>query len=305
MAKVSIPIDSPTGIVERVASYAEWGPIIAGAATAAAISLVLLTFGSAIGLSAASPWPDAGLPWWAIALIGALWVLLVQVGSYALGGYLAGRLRAPIGEIATAERQFRDGAHGFIVWAVGVIVTAAVVGWTAGAALQTGVEAASNVAGGASAGVADVLTDEVDPFGYNIDRLLRTSPGTTSPTTGTEQDGAARREEVGRILRLAVEDDQLAADDRTYLAALVSERSGLPQAEAEARVDEAFASVQEAEAEVREAADDARTAAAIAAFLTAAALLVSAAAAAAGAGLGGRHRDENGTLRVFGRERFW
>jgi hypothetical protein len=34
-------------------------------------------------------------------------------------------------------------------------------------------------------------------------------------------------------------------------------------------------------------------------------LLVAAAAAAAGAGLGGKHRDENGSLRMFGRERFW
>ncbi len=41
--------------------YLSWGAIIAGALCAAAISLVLFTFGSAIGLSAVSPWPGVGL----------------------------------------------------------------------------------------------------------------------------------------------------------------------------------------------------------------------------------------------------
>ena len=42
-------------------SYLEWGPVIAGALGAAAISLVLFTFGSALGLSVVSPYPYAGL----------------------------------------------------------------------------------------------------------------------------------------------------------------------------------------------------------------------------------------------------
>ena len=41
--------------------YLSWGAIIAGGLCAAAISFVLLTFGSAIGLSAVSPWPNTGL----------------------------------------------------------------------------------------------------------------------------------------------------------------------------------------------------------------------------------------------------
>jgi hypothetical protein len=38
------------------ASFVEWGAVLAGAALSAAISFVLLTFGTAIGLSATSPW---------------------------------------------------------------------------------------------------------------------------------------------------------------------------------------------------------------------------------------------------------
>ena len=130
--------------------YVEWSAIIAGAVTAAAISFVLLTFGSAIGLSAVSPWPDFGIPWWLLAIIGAFWFLCVQVGSYAMGGYLAGRMRRPASQARTGEREFRDGAHGFFVWALGVTITALVVGMTAGATLKAGADAASSIASGAA-----------------------------------------------------------------------------------------------------------------------------------------------------------
>jgi hypothetical protein len=43
------------------ASFVEWGAVLAGAVLAAAISFVLLTFGTAIGLSATSPWPNSGV----------------------------------------------------------------------------------------------------------------------------------------------------------------------------------------------------------------------------------------------------
>jgi hypothetical protein len=302
---------SPDRSVDRVSgfrasSYVEWAPIAGGAAAAAAISFVLLTFGSAIGLSAVSPWPDSGLPWWAIGLIGAVWLLLVQVGSYALGGYIAGRMRAPIGELAIAERQFRDGAHGFLVWAVGVVLTALVVGWTVGAAVKTGTEAAATLAGAAAGGTAAALSSDADPLGYNIDRLLRVSgdPPQAAASAGSENVDDDRAE-IARIFGTALDGGELAADDRAYLASVVSERSGLPTPEAEARVDAAYGAIQEARVEAMEAADSARKATAIGAFLTAAALLVAAAAAASGAGLGGRHRDENGALRLFGRDRFW
>ena len=48
--------------VEIRTSFLQWGPIIAGALVAAALSLVLITFGSAIGfgvLSSSPTWRDA------------------------------------------------------------------------------------------------------------------------------------------------------------------------------------------------------------------------------------------------------
>jgi hypothetical protein len=169
-----------------------------------------------------------------------------------------------------------------------------------------------------------------DPLNYAIDRLMRPanaaagSPpaaagaqpasapqgtaGGTNPATTSQPDLAAAkldRDQASRIFISALSTGTLAADDRAYLASRISAVAGVPQAEAEKRVDDAFAAMQQAKADAKKAADQARRAGAIAGFLTAAAALIAAAAAAAGAGLGGRHRDENGTLRVFGRERFW
>ena len=75
-------------------SYIHWGPVIAGAVVAAAASFVLMTFAGAIGLAVASPsptWRDTSI---ALAILSGLWILLVAVGSSALGGYLAGRVRS-------------------------------------------------------------------------------------------------------------------------------------------------------------------------------------------------------------------
>ena len=55
MVQVGPAAGTPAGF-----SFVEWGSVIAGAITAAALSFVFLTFGSAIGLSAVSPWPNSG-----------------------------------------------------------------------------------------------------------------------------------------------------------------------------------------------------------------------------------------------------
>ena len=293
-------------------AYVEWGAIVAGAVSAAAISFVLLTFGSAIGLSAVSPWPNTGIPWWLLAIIGALWFLFVQAGSYALGGYLAGRMRGPGSQVRTAEREFRDGAHGFLVWALGVTITAVVLGVTAGAAVTTGVNAVSNVASSATQAAPmaiAALPDKPDHFGYAIDRVLRPAAGvptqTQSAPTGPIPDDSGTRNEISRIFANSLETTTLAPEDRDYLVRSVSARTGASEADAQKQVDEAFRLAQQAQAAVRDAADKARKASAIGAFIVAAALLVAAAAAAWAAGIGGRHRDENGSLRFFGRDRFW
>jgi hypothetical protein len=66
-----------------------WGAIIGGSIAAAALALVLNGFGLALGLSisSASPtWRDTSF---ALVLLSGLYLVLVALASYALGGYVA------------------------------------------------------------------------------------------------------------------------------------------------------------------------------------------------------------------------
>jgi hypothetical protein len=56
-----------------------------------------------------------------MTIIGALWLIIVQSIAYATGGYLAARLRIR-DHIPGDETVFRDAAHGFMAWVVGVAV---------------------------------------------------------------------------------------------------------------------------------------------------------------------------------------
>src|SRR5215207_6388549 len=77
-------------------TYVQWGAVLAGALAAAAIATVLHSFAGAIGLavsSTAPTWRDSSL--WLVLLSG-LYLILVAILAYAVGGYVAGRLRVPL-----------------------------------------------------------------------------------------------------------------------------------------------------------------------------------------------------------------
>ena len=108
--------------------YVDWGSIIAGAFVAVAASTIFLAFGSAIGLSMTSFQSTSAASATGLAVAGALWLLWVQVSSFAGGGYIAGRMRRQIGDGKPHEVEMRDGVHGLIVWAVGVVLGVGVAG---------------------------------------------------------------------------------------------------------------------------------------------------------------------------------
>jgi hypothetical protein len=290
--------------------YLEWGPIFVGALGAAAISFVLLTFGSALGLSAVSPYPYRGLNASTFLIVATLYVAMVQVCSYAAGGYLAGRMRSPWPDGVLAERHFRDGAHGFAVWALSLVFGAVMLASGAGGVLKTATEAASAISAGAAAGAGPTVANRLslELADYATDMLLR--PAGTPTDAAPANPGAASapvdRAPLARVFTASLKDGSLAAPDRTYLAQVVSQQMGLPQAEAEKRVDAAYNQAKAAEQKARDAANEARKKAALFAFLTAATLALACAAACVAAGLGGKDRDE-GTARTYwmGTARFW
>jgi hypothetical protein len=267
------------------ASFVEWGAVFAGAVLAAALSFVLLTFGTAIGLSAASPWPNSGLSAGVIASLAVFWAIAQQIGSLMAGGYVAGRMRSRWLE-SGHEAEFRDGLHGGLVWAVAVLISAFLVFATAGLIARTG----ADVAGKAAASVASTG----DPMDLVLDSMLRpTSAAAAPPAAGapatTPRTRSANasddvRPEISRLLARAVASGSIGTENRTYLAQLVAQRSGISQQEAEKRVDEAVNAA-------RTAADKARRATVLTGFVTAAGLILSFAAAWWAALKGGQHRD--------------
>ena len=111
-------------------------------------------------------------------------------------------------------------------------------------------------------------------------------------TANDTANDEAVRGEAGRIFAANTVTGEFNADDRAYLAQVVASETGLPQAEAEARVDQAITAVETARDEAAAAAETARKTAVLAAFLVAASLLVSAVGAFWAAQKGGQHRDE-------------
>jgi hypothetical protein len=269
------PIASRSGPVGP-ASFVEWGAVLAGAALAAALSFVLLTFGTAIGLSATSPWPNSGLSVKVIATLAVFWVLAQQIGSLMAGGYVAGRMRSRWHE-AGDETEFRDGLHGGLVWAVAVLISAFFVFATASLAVRTG----ADVAGSAGAGAASRTPNPMDTV---LDAMLRTPAGAPQSRNTVASDEI--RGELTRILTSAVATGSLSAENRTYLASLIAQRTGVPQQEAEKRVDDAITAA-------RTASDKARRAAILTGFVTAAGLILSFGAAWWAAIKGGQHRDNS------------
>ncbi len=313
--------------------YLDWGPVILGALGAAAMSVVLLAFGSALGLSVVSPYQYAGISAKGAAIVAAVYLALVMVASFAAGGYIAGRMRTPWRTTDETEMHFRDGAHGFGVWSLGVLLGAALAASGVGAVVSAAGKATTAIAAAGTAGAASnpaLGQLSLRPTDYAIDRLLAPAPAAAPPTaapaptapTDTAAPGAtpapARTPAQGmmrsradlegpiaRVFAAGLTSPQLDARDRTYLARIVSEQTGLPQAEAEKRVDETYADLKAAEQKARDAAEAARKTAIIAAFLAAATLAIGCAAACAGAALGARHRDDTTSVSFLGSTRFW
>ncbi len=276
-------IVAPTPAVDS-SSYVEWPAIFAGIVIAAAISILFLSFGSAIGLSMVNfhAGPDVAPIW--IAIAAALWLLWVQISSFMAGAYVTGRLRRRHNDATEEESDIRDGIHGLLVWGGALIV--------GGLIAVGGISAAANAVGSAAATLTEAAATAedagaaVDPNAYFVDTMFRPASPQTGATVTTDV-----RNEASRILAQGAIAGSISDADRAYLAQLVAANTGLSPEEANTRVTEVLAAVDQARAEAAAAAETARKTGVLGAFLTAASLLVSAAGAFWAAQQGGNHRD--------------
>jgi hypothetical protein len=294
-------------VKESSTSAVSWSAVIGGAFVAASLALILTILGVGLGLSSVSPWAGAGATAATIGAGAIVWLVVTQAIASGLGGYLAGRLRTQWTVVHSDEVYFRDTAHGFLVWAVGIVITVGLLASAASSILGSVAKFGSTAAVGAtefgslaaSATGANVSTSTPrqgsagqstasGSSAYLTDSLFRNDrAGPDSPQS--------LRPEVERIMAEAVRKGSLPTADRTYVAQVVAARTGMTQADSESRVDAVYAQAKniaaDADLATRAAADGARQGAAKTSLWTFVALLVGAFCASLAATIGGRQRD--------------
>jgi hypothetical protein len=276
----STVVNNPSGFADGFArneahsSGVSWAAVIAGAFVAAALSLILVSLGTGMGLSSVSPWSNMGASTLTVGRAGIAWLILIQIVASAMGGYLAGRLRTKWATIHTDEVYFRDTAHGFLVWAVSLVVTAAFLA-SAATSLMSGF-AQQTTPTASSSGQRGAEGD--DSNAYFIDSLFR------SDTPSPDRTDAQVSAEAKLIFANALRQGNLPDADRTFLAKHVAAKTGIDETAAEHRVSEVYA-------ELQRAAETARKAAAHLALWIFIALLMGAFCASYAATIGGRERD--------------
>jgi hypothetical protein len=259
--------DTPVS-AESSASGVSWAAVVAGAFVTAALSLILLSLGAGAGLSSLSPWSNSGAPASAVKFGALIWIALTEIVSAGIGGYLAGRLRTKWTGVHTDEVYFRDTAHGFLVWAVALVVSGALLTTASGA-----------MVGAAARGQNESRAEDarLGPNDYFVDTLFRSS----QPLGANE---ASARTQAAAIFAHALAQGSLTDDDKAFVADQVAATTGLNRADAEQRVADTFQRAQQA-------ADAARKAVAHGLYWLFVASLIGAFCASVAALMGGRQRD--------------
>ena len=276
-------------------SAASWPSVIAGAFVAAAATVILVALGSGIGFASISPWSGHGVSVATFAISTAIWLIVTQWISSAVGGYIAGRLRTRWIRTHTHEVFCRDTAHGLITWAVATILVAAVA---FGSVMSAAGAAGRAVADAGSSGVP-VLANPMGSssnsslWTYDIDKLFRSTNSSAETAAGNgRMDGQARMEAM-HIAANALLSGSVPDADRTYLTELVAARTGATRADAQSRVDAFTAAVMQAQAKLKADAEAAKRTTAEASIYLALSMLIGAFIAGVAAALGGRIRDQH------------
>jgi hypothetical protein len=241
-----------------------------------------------------SPWPNAGATATTFTIAAGIWLIVMQWLSSGLGGFITGRLRTKWVRVHTHEVFFRDTAHGLLTWALATVIGAMLLASAGSAAIGTGTRAAATVAAGAAQGAsqggmqsAGGVMSAGQQRAYDVDSLFR---GEKPELASSDNDVRAQ---TTRILASGLTDGDVPAADRTYLASIVAQRTGVSDADAQKRVDDVIAREKAAETKVRQAADTARKSTSAFTLFTALSMLIGAFIASAAAAYGGSLRDDH------------
>jgi hypothetical protein len=287
---------------------ADWGAIAAGTAVSCAVVFIMAFFSAGIGLSLSSAYSGENPLQHYLAL--ALWLLWVSVSSFALGGYVSGRLRARSLAVDPEEAEMRDGMHGLAAWGTAMIILAFA---SASSLYHVGKIGADLVSQSGAGGEA------ANPADYQASRLLRgdgtlstaavqapahrggaaaaQGPGGFASGQAAIGQDAASREAVKDAFRKTYASGEMPPADHSYVVNVISGQTGIGAQEAARRVDAATQELKSDHDKAKQLEEKARKIGVLLSFISAAAMLIGAGAAFGGAALGGRHRDDGLHLR--------
>ena len=180
-----------------------------------------------LGLSVVSPWGGQGVTATTFKIGTGLYLIVIAMLSYSIGGYIAGRLRARWVGVHSDEVYFRDTAHGFVAWAFASVIGAVLL-----ATLAT-----SLVSGGVSA-LGQALRRRQAVRVRWTPMSIRCSGPIRRPRR-RKTVPADSRAEMARLFTSSFRNGgELKPNDRTYVSKVVASQTGLSQADADKRVND-------------------------------------------------------------------
>src|ERR1700749_2222688 len=227
--------DTPLRVAEAAVSGVSWAAVAAGAVASLALTLLLISFGAGIGFAVVSPWGGSGVSSTTFEIGTGLYFIVMAMISSSLGGYLAGRLRTKWVGVRASEVLFRDSAHGFLAWAAASVIGALLLA-----------SPASSIIGGGLSGATQAAANSAQssPMDGYVDTLLRSDNPSAQAQAQGQQGPSSTRAEMVRLFSATFRNGKdFSTEDRSYLAKVVSARTGLSQADAEKRVNDVTAQV--------------------------------------------------------------
>ena len=176
-----------------------WSAIIAGTLTALVCQLVLNLLGLGIGLSTVDA-SGNGAGAKALSIGAGVWIVLTAIATYAIGGYVAGRL---------AGRPLRStaGYHGLVTWALTTVVVIYMLTSAVGSIFGGTLSAVTGAFGGAGHGISSAVQAVApqvsaqmggDPLAKITDQLK---------AKANEPDNAAARDDAIAAVKSALSSD--------------------------------------------------------------------------------------------------
>jgi hypothetical protein len=282
MAIQSVSLEQYNGI--------NWSAILAGGLAAATFAILLSILGAGLGFSIISPWSNSGIDASTFGISAIIWVSVTQIISSGMGGFLAGRLRSKWFGAHADEIHFTDSVHGFLTWAIALIISVVLFTSLMGSFLNKGIQTAqvvTSTVAKAGVGAASMMDDTQT---YYLESLFRTNGDANNQDPAKANNMKNMMPEVGRIFAESVKNGSISDKDSTYLSQLIAQNTGMTTEEAKQNIDKTFASITELKTAAKDAADKARKASAYITLWAFIALLIGAFTASYAATVGGRQR---------------